>query len=279
MIYCIWYPGGGFGHFVNGIISLYGHNFARPARKHYNFGQDGNSHNIALAVPKYFHDQDYPEFDFNHNMNYSVLIDNGNRNEGKNFCQTFTNATIIKICYSTEWWPVIAQTIIIKAMKENFEQQLYPDADKWPINNGWAQREKYFLHLRDHEFRNTWKDDPLCKNLHIDNLLNYQQFYNKLQEFGIHLDEFFQDWQRWHQSNYQYFFPVVQAKQILLDVKNQKELDLSNITNIWEQAVINYFIWLTYHVEVPANDYAEWFTNTKDIVIMLKKLGIYFDSN
>ena len=36
MIYCVWYPSGGFGHFINAVISLYGVDFKRPKNKKFN---------------------------------------------------------------------------------------------------------------------------------------------------------------------------------------------------------------------------------------------------
>ena len=33
MIYCVWYSGDGFGHFVHAILSLNGCNYKRPAEK------------------------------------------------------------------------------------------------------------------------------------------------------------------------------------------------------------------------------------------------------
>ena len=77
MIYCIWYPSGGFGHFVNAILTLHGKNFVRPNKKLMNFSPDGNSHTLDLVVPKYHYNSWPGGIEFLNDKNYCVLIDNG----------------------------------------------------------------------------------------------------------------------------------------------------------------------------------------------------------
>ena len=76
--------------------------------------------------------------------------------------------------------------MIDKALRSNIEQQLLT----WD-NANWAIREKYFLFLRDHEFRSCWKSS---KNIdwivYIDDLFEYQKFYNALESCGIELTDF-----------------------------------------------------------------------------------------
>ena len=57
-------------------------------------------------------------------------------------------------------------------------------------------------------------------------------------------------------------------------IKNKTSYSLNNVTDLYTQAVIYYFIWLEFNVEVPHNDFSDWFTNTDEIVIMLNKLGV-----
>ena len=63
-------------------------------------------------------------------------------------------------------------------------------------------------------------------------------------------------------------------KEPAVKVKNKKSAELTTITDIWTQSVVYYYIWLEFGVEVPHNDYSDWFTNTDDIVKMLNKLGV-----
>jgi hypothetical protein len=81
-------------------------------------------------------------------------------------------------------------------------------------------------------------------------------------------------WSKWRTANATYIDPIKDAKSVLNYVKMQCSSDLTHITDIWTQAVVYYYIWLEFGIEVPHNDYANWFTNTNDIVIMLDKHGV-----
>ena len=260
MIYCVWYPSGGFGHFINAVLSLYGNNFVRPSN-HVEFSANGNSHNLKLVVPKY-KDDCWEGFQFDPMVNYSVLIDNGIANETTNFLKVFPASNTIKICYTDYSWPIVARTMIEKSIPSTLEAQL-PSWD----NTNWAVREKYFLYLRDHELRSKWKPNYNTYNIFIDDLLNYQNFYNKLSNFGI--ADFNTLWQQWFFANSKYIEPIILAKKIISAVHTRENIDLTGYQDLWTQAVVYYFIWLEFEFEVPHNDYANWFTNTNDIVIML----------
>jgi hypothetical protein len=265
MIYCVWYPSGGFGHFINAVLSLYGTNFARP-KNQLEFSANGSSHSLDLCAKKYRHDPDNYWFDFDPNINYSVLIDNGINNQGEKFRTAFPGACVIRICYTDHSWPVIARTMIAKAIVNNINTQL----PSWDTAD-WAVREKYFLFLRDHELRSAWRptDDFI---VHVDDLFEYSQFYNALVSCGVELSNFETIWNQWRSANRLYIDPVQTAQGIINKIKQKINQDLSNISDLWTQAVIYYFIWLEFGIEVPHNDYADWFTNTNDIVIMLDRL-------
>jgi hypothetical protein len=265
MIYCVWYPNGGFGHFISAVLSLYGTNFARP-KNQLEFSTNGNSHGLDLSAKKYQNDPDNYQFDFDPDINYSVLIDNGINNQGEKFRTVFPSARVIRICYTDHSWPVVAQAMIKKAMVNTIETQL----PSWDTAN-WAVREKYFLFLRDHELRAAWRptDDFI---VHVDDLFDYSQFYNALESCGVELNNFETTWNQWRSANSLYIDPVQTAQGVINNTKQKVNQDLSNITDLWTQAVIYYFIWLEFGIEVPHNDYADWFTNTNDIAIMLDQL-------
>ena len=269
-IYCIWYPSGGFGHFINAVLSLHAKDFARPSNG-LTFSAVGDSHDLDLIAPKYLRDPKNYQFDFSPQFNYSVLIDNGIENESiEKFCKVFVGAEIIKICYSNTSWPIVARSMIDKAMRSSIAQQL----PTWNDAN-WAIREKYFLFLRDHQFRSCWKPSKNKEYIvYVNDLLEYQKFYNTLESIGIELTDFKILWDQWRQANALYIDPVQQAKNIVDNVKHRIHQPLSDITDIWSQAVVYYFIWVEFGIEVPHNDYADWFTNTEDIAIMLKNNGV-----
>jgi hypothetical protein len=270
MIYCVWYPSGGFGHFINAVLTLHGDNFVRP-KKSLKFSADGNSHDLDLVVPKYLHEYWPGGVEFRNDKNYCVLVDNGITNEDDNFRSSFPNATVIKVCYSDHSWPVVAKTMINKAMQSSIELEL--PANEWQTVEAWAQREKYFLFLRDHAFRHAWRpsDDYV---IYIDNLYNdCNEFFKAIN--SIVQTEYCPDlWLNWKNANAEYFDSVRIAKRIISDVKMKIKTDLTHITDVWTQAVVYYYIWLTYEFEVPHNDYSNWFTNTTDIITMLDNYGV-----
>lgn len=259
MIYCVWYPSGGFGHFVNAILTLHGDNFVRP-KNNLEFSPVGDSHQLDLVAPKYFKNQ-YVKFDFLDEKNYCVLVDNGINDEGEQFKQFFPTATTIKICYSDRTWPIVARTLIDKAMRSNIDQEL--TLDNWDSNEDWARREKYFLFLRDHALRYAWKSTTTTM-LFVDDLLDYNCLFDKLNSV-VKIEPFEQLWLSWYSANSKYIEPCKIAQNIISQIKLNQTCDISAIKDIWTQAVVYYYVWIEFGVEVPHNDFCNFFTNTDQI--------------
>lgn len=272
MIYCIWYPGGGFGHFVNAILSSYGCNFKRPVTTNYNFSSTGDSHQLPLVLPKYYHDPKTYHYSTDPGVDYSVLIDNGNDNEGDKFRQFFPDSKVIKICYSDFSWPVVANTMISKTSKGSLKEDISTGQD-WETNDNWAVREKYFLYLRDHPYRHMWKPSKDYV-LNIEDLFDFFQLQNKLLSFEVDTQNFSKFWEKWFFANQQYINPVLVAKQLLEQVENNIDQKL-NITDLWTQAIVYYSIWNRYKFEVPHNDLSNFFSSTGEIIKLLKQNNCY----
>lgn len=265
MIYCIWYPSGGFGHFVNAVLSLHGKNFVRPAQQTLKFSENGNAHALALVAPKYRNNYNNYQFDFDPDFNYSVLIDNGIDNESQRFISDFPESCVIKLCYSLKTWPIVARTMIEKAMNSRLEQQVPVDFHLEDPTQSWAVREKYFLFLRDHDLAQAWKPSDNTNNLMIDELLDYVLLREKLQAIGIESEDFYELWQTWQQSNRAYFEPVTASTQVIACLKQRQFRSLDDFDSHWSQAVLYYFIFLEFGQEVPHNDYANFFSSTDHI--------------
>lgn len=272
-VFCIWYPSGGFGHFINAVISLYGQGFVKPNSK-FALSGSGNSHEVELVANKYMHDPDSYSFEFDSNQQYSVLVDNGITNEGTKFKQYFPTANIIKICYDDVTWPIVARTTIDKAMSSTVESEIAVDFHLWPTNEPWAKREKFYLYLRDHPLRQAWRPAPDCLILQIDQMLSYNKLVSALSSHEIVVEDFEQDWNRWRLANDVYIQPIELSLKVIKSIVEHQHMDLESIKDLWTQAVVNYFIWLHYNFEVPANDYSDWFTNTEQIAKMLDSNGI-----
>jgi hypothetical protein len=269
MIYCVWYPSGGYGHFINAILNLHGNNFARPINK-IKFSNTGNLHSLDLPAPKYHNDPENYNFKFDQTLNYSVLVDNGINNQGERFKTTFPSAHIIKLCYNDASWPIVAKTMIDKAMQSTVSEQLIVDCDKWDINEPWAVREKYFLFLRDHALRKAWQPAENVTNLLINDMLDYPQLHSQLSTSGVELSNFELLHREWQEANKQYINPVKNSQSVIESIKNNVNVSLNYISSIWDQAVLYYFLWLNFGQEVPHNDYANFFTDTDTIRKCLK---------
>jgi hypothetical protein len=269
MIYCVWYPSGGFGHFINAILSLHGKNFARPNNK-IKFSQTGDLHALELPAPKYQADPQNYNFEFDQNLNYSVLIDNGINNEGERFKTIFPTAHVIKLCYNDVSWPIVAKTMIDKAMKSNVDEQLVVDYDKWNVIEPWSVREKYFLFLRDHTLRKAWQPSVGVTNVLVNDLLNYSQLHNQLSTSGAELSNFESLHLACQEANKHYIDPVKNSQLVIESIKNNVNVNLDHISSIWDQAVLYYFLWINFGQEVPHNDYANFFSDTATIKKCLK---------
>ena len=253
MIYCVWYHSGGFGHYVNAILNSFGHNFVRP-RNSLEFSADGNSHAVGYVAPRYTKNQDYYSFNFDSIRNYSVIVDNGINDESTNFVRFFPGAKVVKICYDDYSWPIVAATMITKAMKSNKLVEVAVNQDKWTEPEDWAQREKYFLFLRDHPLRYMWKSDNASCNLYIDNLLDYDVLRNTLHDLGIDSEPFKETWQQWFDMNNLYIDPIIKSNDMIQGAWHE-------LSDVWSQAVFYYQVWCKYSIEVPHNDFKNFFTS------------------
>lgn len=263
MIYCIWYPSGGFGHFINAVLTLHGDNFVRPT-KTIKFSETGDLHDLDLVLPKYYHNCEYKLEYTDPSKNYCVLVDNGINNNSTKFKNLFIGSKIIKICYNDRSWPIIAKTLIVKAMHSNLNSEL-PLGSNWPSTENWAVREKYFLYLRDHPFRYMWQPSHDCDVLYMDSLFNYTVLMDSLSVLGIDCDNFETLHQTMLDANLSYFSSVFYADKIIKAIETNQHIDISDITDLWDQAVVNYFIQIKFGIEIPANTHADWFTNTQEI--------------
>lgn len=261
MIYCVWYPSGGFGHFINGVLTLHGKKFKRPTND-ITFSENGNSHSLNLVAKKYTTGYDYK---FDSNYDYSVLVDQGINCSSRTFMLEFPDAKFIKICYNNLSWPVVAKTMIDKAMGSSVESEIAVDTKLWASTEPWAQREKYFLFLRDHELRTAWQAESAIDYIFVSDLVDYARLKNTIERIGIELSDFQILWNKWYLCNEKYFAPITVAQQVLDKIKCRESFDVTHVTDVWTQAVIYYFIWIEFGKEVPHNDFENFFTNVDKI--------------
>lgn len=269
MIYCIWYPSGGFGHFINAILTLHGDGFDRPKIK-LAFSEKGASHQLDLVTPSYSKNSKNWHHQFEENKNYSVLIDNGIDDESDEFRSIFPNAHILKVCYSDTTWPIIAHTMIVKAMRGSIKQHIGGDLLDWGgCTDDWVLREKYFLFLRDSQLRHAWRHSNATMCLNVEDMLDYNKFHEVLDHVGITIEDFSNEWNRWYKANLEYIQPVIRSQQVIQSIRHDQTQDLSDITDLWTQAVLYYFIFIEFGVEIPHYDFQEFFRTSKQIKELL----------
>lgn len=270
MIYCIWYPSGGFGHFINAVLTLHGKEFIRPTNK-IKFSKTGDSHSLNLTAPLYTKNTVDYYHNFDPNYNHSVLVDLGINSDSRDFTQQLPESEIIKMCYTDTSWPIISKTMIDKAMKSTIESELAVDPGLWDSTALWAQREKYFLFLRDHNLRHAWRCEAGVHCVFIDSMINYAKLKSAIECAGIKLSNFEDLWNEWYVHNKRYFAPVAKAQQVLDKIETLENINLTNITDVWTQAVIYYFIWLRFNKEVPHNEFEDFFEDTDQIRSWLRR--------
>ena len=143
--------------------------------------------------------------------------------------------------------------MITKAMGAEKSEEIAVDQDKWSSLEPWAQREKYFLFLRDHSLRHAWRSNKMYNTLWVNDVIDYKKFVNSLSQLGVITEDFASVHNQWRRSNQPYIDPVIIAEEF---VNNASD---TVITDVWTQSIVYYQIWCKYGVEVPHNDFANFF--------------------
>ena len=268
MIYCVWYPPGGFGHYVNSIITMYGYGFKKPNDTSILIDSKGSSHGTERSAPIYLHDPESYEFEFDSNFHYSVLIDNGN-NTSERFRQFFPGATIIKITYDDWYWPIVARTVVEKASHEDFDQ--FIKGFDWSRCGSIRFQENCVHYIKDHSLRKTFSSDGLEQTLALADVVNYQRLKTRLEQFGIELQDFESKHNEFLEKNAVYIDPVLNSLKLLDDVEHQRWSDLSYFDhNPWAQSIVYFYLWKKYNL----TDYSTWFKSCDQLIDTVKNRRI-----
>ena len=95
-------------------------------------------------------------------------------------------------------------------------------------------------------------------------VLNFSLF-EKLNSI-VSVEPFEQLWNDWQVVNSKFFYPIQTAEDVINAVENKVNIDISHIQDLWTQAVVYYYIWLQYNIEVPHNDFENFFKDTQQII-------------
>jgi hypothetical protein len=285
------YPSGGYGFYLARLINSFVTNVVQTADL-FEFDQLGTSHLLPLVAGDIHHEQIRNLYSvdkrYQHDIDQQkyILIPYcpGIQNDTTtNLEITFPNAKIVRLCYYDNTWPLVFQNCIVKAAGGSLDTEVKFNSEIFGSQDNWARRENFSLLFENHHYRNMWKEYDHARFLNIDIfelltnpyccLSNVANFINgSIHHFDSLLDK--------HQQFLDSNPNTTTHLEILriVDSLNIKQ-DLMHIEHLCHQAVINFYIQTKFNFVIPANDYANWFTNTKEIVIMLKDHGVNIDSN
>lgn len=273
-IILISYPSGGFGNFLYYILSEFADQTVKLSNNQLIFGDDGNSHSIVKYTNTYFMDPvDYSlQCDIDPQDNkILILCDNGiNNDKYDKITSTFPNAKIVRIVIDPAVRPIIYQTCIVKAMRQDFV-----DNHSEHIKNNWsdsseeyAQRENFTLLYHDWSY--GWRPNELTVNLSVEQLLTHptdtiKELINQLGMQLVNESKLKTVLDDWFISNEKYFNVYFHSKLILTALENKENIDISHITDLHTQGYINYCIEQQYNIEIPVYEYRHWFQSTEQI--------------
>ena len=268
------YPSGGFGNFLYYILSEFADQTIKISSNKLSFNELGDSHNAIKYTNTYFMDPIayQPTIDLDpKNNKILVLCDNGINNDQYNKLKpTFPNAKIIRTVIDLAVRPIVYQTCIIKAMRQNFNTE-----HATHIKNNWvdaiedyAQRENFTLLYHNWSF--GWGHDESVINVSLEKLIlnpfnTIKDLISKLDMQLINENQLKTVLAEWYTANKKYFDVYFHSKLILTALKNKENIDISYITDLHEQGYINYCVEKEYNIIIPVYDYRDWFQSTKQL--------------
>jgi len=287
----IQYPSGGYGFYLTRLINSFVTNIVRVDDL-FSFDYLGTSHSLPLVVGDIHHEQQRTLHSYD--KKYLSDIDQQKyilipycpgifNDTTDNIKINFPNAKILRLYYQDNTWPLVFQNCIIKAAVGTLENDVEFDDKKFGSSENWARRENFNLMFEHHYYRKMWKAYEHKQFLNIDIfelLTNPQHCLTQVANFINGTTHNLDLLPARHQQFLDANSNTVRHFEILHTVKSLKvEKDLMHITDLYQQAVMNFYIQLKYNFVILSNDYADWFTNTKEIVTMLKEHGVNIDSN
>lgn len=76
---------------------------------------------------------------------------------------------------------------------------------------------------------------------------------------------------KWLTSQQQYCNIFLMWRKIINALDNDINLDLGSIQDLHDQGYINYRVERRYNIEIPVNDYRDWFANTDELREMIQQ--------
>lgn len=277
------YPSGGFGNFIYHVLTTFADGTIKISNNDFDFRSNGDSHMTNRYCEDYFHDPyNYtPNIDIDtKDKKIVVLCDNGINNDGyKKVIKVFPNATIVRAVIDQGIRPVIYQTLVQKAMSVDITQH-----HEYHIENHWtdsgeeyAARENFTLFYHNWPFK--WHTDESAINVSLEKLVTDPvstliDLINRLDMTVVDHEGLDSLCKKWSAANATYFFVYHKSNTIMQALDTNTNIDVSDVTELYQQGYINYCIEAKYHVTIPVYDYKDWFKSTLEISDMIKKLHV-----
>jgi hypothetical protein len=285
------YPSGGYGYYLTRLINSFVSNVVCTDDS-FLFDHCGTSHLLPLVAGDIHQEKNrtiYPvhnkyQLDIDQQKYILIPYCPGIQNDTtESLRNNFPNAKIIRLFYQDNTWPLVFQNCIIKTGIGTLEDNVEFVYENFGSAEAWARRENYSLLCANHRYRTMWKEYFHDRFLNIDIfklLTDTKCCMELIAKFingaVVRLDQLPNKHTQFLNAN-----PNTITHLEILQLVNSlgTEQDLTHIQHLYQQAVMNFYIQLKFNFVVPANDYANWFTNTKEIVTMLQDHGVKFDSN
>jgi hypothetical protein len=278
----IHYPSGGFGHFMNVLLSVCSRSFY-VANRAVEFSPSGDSHAFELSAKKWTHDQtDYvfspADWATGQDLRHIVLVDLGINNDcHRTVRKQFPKNQLVRMCIDPAARSIINQTCLFKAQKQtefNFVHQ-----------HAWQQREEiskqyHYCDANSEYYLNKFQpiaDDCYTLNLPISWLFfSFELLLTNLETFlGIIVNRTSATvlHQQFLKNNQCYAQANIWAQTVLDSLESEQHVSLADCTNIHDQGFVNYTIEKQFSLEeIPPYDYQDWFTNTQQIAQAINRL-------
>jgi len=280
------YPSGGYGYYLTRLINGFVSNVVRT-QDEFLFDTLGTSHLLPLVAGDIHHEQERTLASID--VRYQSDIDQqkyilipycpGIQNDNpSNMIKKFPNAKIIRLCYEDNTWPLVFQNCIVKAAIGNLDTDIEFNEELFGSSDNWARRENFILLFETHHYRNMWKAYNHERFLNIDIfelLVNPEQCLKHIANFINGSTEQLDTLPMRHQQFLAANPNTIRHLEILNLIENlQTDTDLQYLNQLYQQAVLNFYIQLKFNFVIPTNDYSDWFTNTSDIVKMMETHGV-----
>ena len=286
-IIVIVYPPGGYGNFINYIVTHFFNETIKIEETPELFDTTGTAHRqkkyVSDIYPAIFDDYEINiSVPYKNNEKIVLLYDSTVRNENNvdfnvhtQINAKFPNAVTIKNIVDLDFNPIIHYTSLLKT---GYEYDHTDSQNMWESpDEDYSIRERWSLwyHSNPYQFSpcsdsnvvniqlSKLSTDPVKTIIELAEKLNLTiTDYHKLKSFC----------RNWIRVQMPYFKLLSTQRRIIRCIDNEIDLDISNITSLHDQGYINYCIEREYDVIIPVYDYKDWFKSTIEISEMIKCL-------